>query len=231
MTHVSTTQYNSLSASYDAVNDRPVSRAIVINIERVLAPHIRGARVLELACGTGFFTRHLLDWGAASVVGVDVSQAMVDVARTKFEAVDKCRFIVTDCAAPFDARGDEGKGFDLVFAAWLLNYAADEAQMTAMWKNISSHLKPGGRLVAVVPHPEEDPIVSAYVLLTLKWCSVPATHYSIPPASPFHGMPWHCDPALLLTQPNPIQLTKHRDRYASTTSTQPSPANTATAST
>ena len=189
MTHVSTTQYNSLSASYGAVNDRPVSRAIVINIERVLAPHIRGARVLELACGTGFFTRHLLDWGAASVVGVDVSQAMVDVARTKFGAVDKCKFMIADCAAPFDAREDGGEGFDLVFAAWLLNYAADEAQMTAMWENISSHLKPGGRLVAVAPHPEEDPIVSTYIVLILKWCSMPATYYSTLPASPFHGMP------------------------------------------
>lgn len=216
MTHVSTTQYDSLSASYDAVNDRPISRAVVINIERVLAPHIRGARVLELACGTGFFTRHLLDWGAASVVGVDVSQAMVDVARTKFEAVDKCRFMVADCAAPFDTRGDGGERFDLVFAAWLLNYAVDEAQMTAMWENISSHLKPGGRLVAVTPHPEEDPIVSAT---------------SLTPASPFHGMPWYCYPALLLTQSNPTHLTKHRDRYASTTPTQPSPANTATTST
>jgi SAM-dependent methyltransferase len=160
--HFSSTQYNSISAEYDAVNDLPISRAIVVNIERVLGPHIRGAKVLELACGTGFFTRHLLDQDASSVVAVDISQAMVDIAQGEASKrpgdEGKCRFMVADCTAPF-AAGEEGS-FDLVFAAWLLNYAADEAQMTAMWKNISKHLKPGGRFVGVAPHPEEDPTVS-----------------------------------------------------------------------
>ncbi|OAG41484.1 hypothetical protein AYO21_04186 [Fonsecaea monophora] len=170
MSHFSTTQYNSISAAYDSVNDLPISRAIVINVERLIRPYIRGARVLELACGTGFFTRHLLDWGAASVVGVDVSQGMVDMAEAETarlpEHAGKYRFMVADCSAPFsanasgngsDSNGDgTGGDFDLVFAAWLLNYAADQASMTAMFRNIANHLRPGGRFFSVLPHPEDD---------------------------------------------------------------------------
>ncbi|KIX92873.1 uncharacterized protein Z520_11349 [Fonsecaea multimorphosa CBS 102226] len=179
MSHFSKTQYNAFSESYDAVNDLPISRAIVINVERLIRPHIRGKRVLELACGTGFFTRHMLDWGAASVVGVDVSQAMVDIAtsemaRQRPQHKGKYRFMVADCSAPFSAHAHAGEGtegeeeeeeqegggeFDLVFAAWLLNYAPDQPTMTAMFRNISTHLKPDGRFISVLPHPEDDPMV------------------------------------------------------------------------
>ena len=161
MAHFSSTQYNSISREYDAVNDLPISRILVINVERVIKPHIKGARVLELACGSGFFTQHLLDLGASSIVGVDVSQAMVNAAQTEISKrpdAAKCKFIVADCSAPFDAEGGE---FDLVFAAWLLNYSSDEAQMTSMFENISKHLKPGGRLVTVTPAIGEDPMVSS----------------------------------------------------------------------
>jgi len=171
MAHFSSTQYNSISSEYDAVNDLPISRAIVINVERVLSPHIKGAKVLEMACGTGFFTRHLLNWGATSIAAVDISQGMIDIAQAEFSKsadASKCEFMVKDCAQPFDV----GTGqFDLVFAAWLLNYSADEAVMTAIFENISRHLKPGGRLVTVAPHAEEDPLVSPMCrqIFCAKW--------------------------------------------------------------
>lgn len=160
MAHFSSTQYNSISKEYDAVNALPISKAIVINVERLLSPHIKGAKVLELACGTGFFTHHLLNWGATSVVGVDISQGMIGIARADLSTTadaSKCEFMVADCSKPFDVGAEQ---FDLVFAAWLLNYSPDEATMAAVFENISRHLKPGGRLVTVMPHPEEDPIVS-----------------------------------------------------------------------
>jgi len=166
MSHFSKTQYNNISSSYDNINDLPISRAIVPNVERLVHPYIKGARVLELACGTGFFTKYMLDWGASSIVGVDVSQGMVDAAESELqkrnEYAGKYRFMVADCSVPFsiaDPESKDGEGaFDIVFAAWLLNYAQDLPTMTEMFKNISKHLKPGGRFVSVLPHPEKDPM-------------------------------------------------------------------------
>src|SRR5437868_5425999 len=42
---------------------------------------LRGKAVLDLACGEGFFTRYLRQAGARRVVGVDLSQRMIDLAR------------------------------------------------------------------------------------------------------------------------------------------------------
>ena len=163
--HFQKTQYDTFSAAYDGVNDLPISRIIIPNVERLVGPYIKGARVLELACGSGFFTRRLLDWGAARIVGVDISGEMIKSAEREVQRCEdvegKCQFMLADCSAPFtvtDSSGGslEGK-FDLVFAAWLLNYAPDVSTMTEMFKNISKHLRPGGRFVSVLPHPDVDP--------------------------------------------------------------------------
>jgi 2-polyprenyl-3-methyl-5-hydroxy-6-metoxy-1,4-benzoquinol methylase len=41
----------------------------------------RGMAVLDVACGEGFYTRMLRQRGAARVTGVDLSPAMIDLAR------------------------------------------------------------------------------------------------------------------------------------------------------
>ena len=167
MSGFSKTQYDSISTTYDNINDLPISRAEVPNVERLVHPYIKGAKVLELACGTGFFTCHLLDWGASRIVGVDVSAGMITGAEAELaqrpEHAGKYKFMTADCSAPFsitDENGHSEEGtFDIVFAAWLLNYAPDLATMTQMFANISKHLKPIGRFITILPHPELDPIV------------------------------------------------------------------------
>lgn len=47
-------------------------------------PYIKGKRVLDAACGEGYGTRLIYDWGAASVVGVDISEAAVLTAEKNF---------------------------------------------------------------------------------------------------------------------------------------------------
>ena len=41
---------------------------------------IRGATVLDLACGEGFYTRKVKQAGAAEVTGVDLSEEMINLA-------------------------------------------------------------------------------------------------------------------------------------------------------
>jgi ubiquinone/menaquinone biosynthesis C-methylase UbiE len=65
------------------------------------------ARTLDVACGTGFVTRHL----PGDVVGLDQSDAMLELAH---ERVPQARFVVGDALAlPFDTGS-----FDRVFASW-----------------------------------------------------------------------------------------------------------------
>lgn len=44
----------------------------------------RGRRVLDLACGEGYGSRLMRDWGAVEVIGVDVSQVSVEAAQHRF---------------------------------------------------------------------------------------------------------------------------------------------------
>ncbi|KAE8391633.1 hypothetical protein BDV23DRAFT_182445 [Aspergillus alliaceus] len=71
---------------------------------------------------------------------------MLDNARSQTRADDQSGFHVVDSTKPFN----EGM-FDLVLAAWLLNYAANKEELLALWQNIFHSLKPGGRFIGVIP--------------------------------------------------------------------------------
>ena len=48
---------------------------------RAMLPPIPGARVLDIGCGLGWFSRWARQAGAASVLGVDISARMLTGAR------------------------------------------------------------------------------------------------------------------------------------------------------
>jgi SAM-dependent methyltransferase len=112
-----------------------------------------GRSVLDLACGSGFYSRLIRAAGARRVVGVDLSAAMIGLARREEEASPAgVEYHVGDAAAL-----DLGETFDLVFAAYLFNYARTAEELLAMGRSVSRHLAPGGRLVAVINNPEQSP--------------------------------------------------------------------------
>src|SRR5438309_10786377 len=49
-----------------------------------LLPEVGGRRVLDLGCGAGQLARYLATTGAAEVVGVDVSERMLALARAEW---------------------------------------------------------------------------------------------------------------------------------------------------
>ncbi len=136
-------QYDNIGESYSIKSELTVTLLQDANVEAVIKPYIRGARVLDLACGTGHHSRACIGWGASSVVGVDISPTMVDVARRSTTS-EKIIFEVADCSKPKTYRGGE---YDLVFAGWLLNYAPSGKDMANMFRNVALNLKDGGRFI------------------------------------------------------------------------------------
>lgn len=110
---------------------------------------LRSKSVLDLACGEGFHTRHIKKQGAARVVGVDVSERMVELARQE-EAQKPLGIEYVVCDA---MQLDLPERFDVVAAAYLLNYARTREELAAMAAGIARHLKPGGRFVTVNNNP------------------------------------------------------------------------------
>jgi SAM-dependent methyltransferase len=88
------------------------------------------ARTLDLACGTGFLTRHL----PGDVTGVDQSPAMLALARRR---CPDARFVLGDALAPPDG------AFERVFSAHFYGHL-DEAQRERFLA-----IAPGAELVVV----------------------------------------------------------------------------------
>ena len=159
------TQYNSIQAPYDYIRKKPIAFIEHENVQTTVTPFIKNVRVLELACGSGFYTYNFLKWGASSVVGVDISPVMIEEARRQGSVIasspsstsGSVNFVLADCAKPISYPGGP---FDLVFGAWLLNYAPDRASLVDMFRNIALNLKDGGHFVGVTVPPTQDPTAS-----------------------------------------------------------------------
>ncbi|KAL8993910.1 MAG: hypothetical protein Q9169_005984 [Polycauliona sp. 2 TL-2023] len=161
------TQYNAIQAPYDYIRKKSLALIEHENIRTTLAPHITNARVLELACGSGFYTYDFLKWGATSVLGVDISPVMISQARSNGNSPagatpasvltdgKKVDFLLADCTKP---EAYAGGPFDIVFGAWLLNYAPDRKGLVDMFRNIAMNLKEGGRFVSITVPPAENPM-------------------------------------------------------------------------
>lgn len=147
-----TTNYDEIAAEYKHAKQQPWRLHLEHFTLFKLLGDVRGKSVLDLACGEGFYTRFIKRHGAARVVGVDLSQGMIDLARREEEqnplGIDYHRQDAKQLAL--------GETFDVVVAAYLLNYAQTSAELLEMCTAISRHLKPGGRFVTVNNNPRQQ---------------------------------------------------------------------------
>jgi SAM-dependent methyltransferase len=99
-----------------------------------------GARVLDVGCGTGSVTRAAARRAAPGpVLGVDLSAAMIDVARARAADLGNAAFVRADAQVqPFPAAG-----FDVVVSRIGASFFGDPP---AAFANLARALAPGGRL-------------------------------------------------------------------------------------
>jgi SAM-dependent methyltransferase len=112
---------------------------------RALLPAMHGLRVVDLGCGFGWFCRWARAEGAAQVLGVDVSEKMLERARATtsdaaivYRRADLSRLVLDPAA------------FDLAYSSLALHYLAE---LGALFATVHRALVPGGRLVFSVEHP------------------------------------------------------------------------------
>lgn len=79
---------------------------------------------------------------------------MVDAANTTSTNLDILNFLVADCSVPMQY---QDAPFDVVFGAWLLNYASSGKEMSDMFRNASVNLTEKGHFIGVTPPPTDEP--------------------------------------------------------------------------
>lgn len=149
-------QYEKVVATYDSILGTPVRRCDTANMLHSIGS-VQGSRALDLSTGTGYFARTLSKLGAKHVVGVDVSQSMLDAARKVTEGDPQVPagvvdYELGDVFKPLELANCPEASRDLITGAWSLNYAGDQAMMDQAWRNIARYLAPGGKFVGVIPN-------------------------------------------------------------------------------
>ncbi len=107
-----------------------------------------GDRVLDVGCGTGSTTRHAARAAAGSVLGVDLSSAMLAVARTRaaIDGLANVSFEQVDAQIhPF-----EPDAFDVAIGRTSATFFGDRV---AGLTNLGRALRPGGRLTLLTWQP------------------------------------------------------------------------------
>ena len=132
--------YSRLSRSVSGLAGAPEWPAL-----RAMLPPLRGARVLDLGCGFGWFCRWAGEQGAASVLGIDVSEKML--ARARAETADGA---IVYRRADLDQVDLPEHAFDLVYSSLAFHYLK---HLDALMAQVHRALVPGGRLVCSVEHP------------------------------------------------------------------------------
>ncbi|MFJ7779541.1 class I SAM-dependent methyltransferase [Streptomyces yangpuensis] len=144
-------QYDEIGEAYEGFKALPLEQYVVVPSFLALVGNVSGRSVLDLASGTGFYSREFRRRGAAEVLGIDISGEMVAVAR-QLEESDPLgvRYEVGDVA---DLRSVE-QPFDVALAVQLLNYAQDIATTERMCRALHRSLKPGGELFLLNQSPD-----------------------------------------------------------------------------
>lgn len=110
-----------------------------------LLPDFAGKKVLDLGCGYGWHCRYAAEQGAVYVLGTDISQKMLEEARTR----NLVPGVEYQCAAMEDLDFPP-ESFDVVISSLALHYVEDFAPLIA---KVARWLKPQGELVFSAEHP------------------------------------------------------------------------------
>ncbi len=119
--------------------------------ERLLGD-VTGQRVLEIGCGNGVFTRRMAELGA-SIVATAFSPVFLDRAAARSAdqpGADRIDWRHLDATDPDALASLSTEPFDAVVTTMVLQDIPEIGPLAAATPSL---LRPGGRFVAVIPHP------------------------------------------------------------------------------
>jgi SAM-dependent methyltransferase len=115
--------YAKSASNHDRVYDKPERQHDLAEMRTYVAEALRGHVVLELACGTGYWT-NIIAASADSVVATDINPEMIALAKLRALPLEKVQFRVADA---YNLPDDLGS-FTAVFIGFWWSHVKREQQ-------------------------------------------------------------------------------------------------------
>ena len=117
--------YAQRAATYEEVYAKPERQADLAILHQRVPALLEGQRVLEIACGTGYWTADIAA-GATHVLATDNNSAVIEVARAKGLPAEKVTFALADA---FDLDAALVTNVDACFAGFWWSHVGREKQV------------------------------------------------------------------------------------------------------
>ena len=115
-----------------------------------LSGDVTNKKVLDLACGDGYFSRILAKQHPKKIIGVDISFEMINMAK-EIETKNPLgiEYIQQDVLSL-----SLSEKFDIITAVYLLDYASTTDELQKMIQSIYDHLEKGGIFATITITPK-----------------------------------------------------------------------------
>jgi ubiquinone/menaquinone biosynthesis C-methylase UbiE len=133
--------YRRRAGEYEAIYAKPERQADLAVLRKEVPQRLAGRRVLEIACGTGYWTT-LVAPLAASIVATDMAEEPMAIGRSKAYPPDRVRFATADAYDLPDALGR----FDGALAMFWWSHIPLE-QIGRFLTSLHRRLESGARVV------------------------------------------------------------------------------------
>lgn len=119
---------------------------LLSRFKEILRDRLKGARICDIACGEGYLSRFLGQLGPQEVIGIDLSDALIDVA-TRRKNVSNLSYRVDDAQ---NLRTFSDASIDIAVSQLAIMDIPDHR---ALFRSVRRVLKAGGVFVFSLLHP------------------------------------------------------------------------------
>lgn len=133
--------YNLRASFYEKIYDKPERQPDLSTLKSEIENRLKNFDVLEVACGTGYWTKHIAQ-SASSILGVDQSSETLGIARGK--NIPRTRFLQDDAYNLEKVSGNFSAGF----AGFWWSHIPKK-QLCYFLKIFHSKLDPGARVIFI----------------------------------------------------------------------------------
>jgi demethylmenaquinone methyltransferase/2-methoxy-6-polyprenyl-1,4-benzoquinol methylase len=133
--------YQRRAREYEAIYAKPERQTDLALLRSEVAARLAGRRVLEVACGTGYWT-HVAARTAASVVATDAAEEPMRIARAKHYENANVRFVLADAYALDERLGR----FDGALAFFWWSHVP-LSRISDFLRSLHRRLEPGARVL------------------------------------------------------------------------------------